>query len=90
MSGLSDGLEGARHEYASSKVIDLSTQLQEISVAKFEVQHSRREVYVKRGNLLYLTPRPEAEARLQAREKDVGEKLANMQAVAAASDPHAG
>lgn len=45
------------------------------------------QVYVKRGNLLYLTPRPEVEARLDAREKEVGEKLAKMQALAAASAP---
>lgn len=44
-----------------------------------------RQVYVKRGNLLYLTPRPEAEARLEGKEKDVGEKLAKMQAVAGGS-----
>lgn len=36
---------------------------------------------------MYLTPRPGAKAEIAAREKDVGEKLAKMQAIAAASEP---
>lgn len=43
-----------------------------------------RQVYVKRGNLLYLTPRPNAKVSLAAWEKEVGEKLAKMQAIASA------
>lgn len=42
------------------------------------------QVYVRRGNLLYLTPRREANVSLAAREKEVGEKLAKMQTIAAA------
>ncbi|CAN0084242.1 unnamed protein product [Ectocarpus sp. 4 AP-2014] len=79
-------LQEARREYAVSKSAALSTQLQEISVAKFEVEHSQRQqLYVRRGNLLYLTPRPEVKAKLEASEKDVGEKLAKMQKAAAAA-----
>lgn len=37
-------LQEARREYAVSKSAALSTQLQEISVAKFEVEHSQRQV----------------------------------------------
>lgn len=42
------------------------------------------QVYVRRGNLLYLTKRREANVSLAAREKEVGEKLAKMQTIAAA------
>eukprot|EP00903_Cladosiphon_okamuranus_P015000 g13880.t1 len=79
-------LPEARREYASAKVVALSSQLQELSVARFEVDAlpEQREVYVKRGNLLYLTPRPEAKVSLAAQEKEVGEKLAKMQTIAAA------
>lgn len=34
---------------------------------------------MKRGCLLFLTPREEAKARLEAREKQLGEKLAFME-----------
>ncbi|CAB1098192.1 unnamed protein product [Ectocarpus sp. CCAP 1310/34] len=88
-------LQEARREYAVSKSAALSTQLQEIAVAKFEVEHSQRQLYVKRGNLLYLTPRPEVKTKLDASEKNVGEKLAKVQkaaeaaAAAEASEPAA-
>lgn len=39
-------LQEARREYAESKSAALSTQLQEISVAKFEVEHSQRQVTI--------------------------------------------
>ncbi|CBN77760.1 expressed unknown protein [Ectocarpus siliculosus] len=78
-------LQEARREYAVSKSAALSTQLQEISVAKFEVEHSHRQLYAKRGNLLYLTPRPEVKAKLEASEKGVGERLAKMQKAAEAA-----
>lgn len=45
------------------------------------------QVYIKRGNLLYLTPRPEAKATLAAREQEVGESLARMQAIAEPAEP---
>lgn len=41
------------------------------------------QVYVKRGGLLYLAPRrAEARDRIEEREKDLGERLAKMQAIA--------
>lgn len=49
------------------------------------VYPSTKQLYVKRGNLLYLTPRPEVKAKLEASEKDVGEKLAKMQKAAKAA-----
>ncbi|CAN0335969.1 unnamed protein product [Laminaria digitata] len=86
-SSSSSSLEEARRGYALSKATALSSQLQETSVAKFEVDHlpERREVYVKRGALMYLTPRQDARAALEDSERALGEKLAAMQAVALAN-----
>eukprot|EP00904_Undaria_pinnatifida_P004378 jgi/Undpi1/13941/HiC_scaffold_9.g03592.m1 len=80
-------LEEARRGYALSKVTSLRSQLQETSVAKFEVDHlpERREVYVKRGALMYLTSRRDARSDLEAGEQALGEKLAAMKAVAFAN-----
>lgn len=43
-----------------------------------------RQVFFKRGSLLYLMPGTEARERVEAREKELGEKLATVQAIAAA------
>ena len=44
-----------------------------------------KQVYVKRGALMYLTPRRDAKAALEDSEQALREKLAAMQAVASAN-----
>lgn len=43
------------------------------------------QVYIKRGALMYLTPRRDARAGLEDSEQALGEKLAAMQALASAN-----
>ncbi|CAN0087756.1 unnamed protein product [Discosporangium mesarthrocarpum] len=76
--------ERTRREHARGQYAALGSRLQSNQVAKFEVQHlpPERKIFLKKGSLLFLTPRDSTIAQLDAQDRELRTKQDKMRALA--------